>query len=645
MRCFCAVLCLLFCSAAVSSAESPTHWLEIKTEHFTVLTDASERQLRHTAGQLERMHDVFAKLLPNATSDPGSSIVVFALRDRRDFGSLEPAAYLAKGSLDLAGLFLSGKDRSYILLRLDSSGDHPYSVVYHEYTHYMTRNATWLPVWLNEGLAQFYQNTDIFDHEVRLGQPDANQLLFLREQKLLPLQTLFQVDHKSPYYHEENKGNIFYAESWALTHFLFLQDFGKTSRLHTYAQYLTTGETPLAAAQHAFGNLHVLESQFDAYIRHGEYKELTMPLQNAVDEKSLQVTPISAPEADALRADVLVRDDRPTEAEALARAALAQDPQSAEAHESMGLIKLRAGDMTAARKFYGDAVALHSASFLAYYYFGTLSMSDGANAQQQAADSLREAIKRNPRFAPAIESLAQYDAMHHENLDEALRLSLQAVQLEPGNIDYRLAASEVRVERKELPSAISGLQATAKLAQSPEDKARVKSRLEQVQSYQEQESRYETLRAESANAGTVATAAAGAAPLEKPAGTEMTRVSAPASDTFPNTKAIHSIVLKEPDHKLPDGPATGPKHTITGTLKQIGCFYPKGMTLQVVGSGPALTLYTNDMFHIDYTAGNFTPSRDLDPCNDFEGLKATITYGVVEDPTVAGQIFAMELNR
>jgi len=33
----------------------------------------------------------------------------------------------------------------------------------------------------------------------------------LRQNKLLPLATLFTVDHTSPYYHEENKGSIFYA--------------------------------------------------------------------------------------------------------------------------------------------------------------------------------------------------------------------------------------------------------------------------------------------------------------------------------------------------------------------------------------------------------------------------------------------------
>ena len=107
------------------------------------------------------------------------------------------------------------RDKNYILLRLDAQGDHPYATVYHEYTHFMMRNASsWVPLWMSEGLAEFYQNTDIQEKEVLMGQPSAGDLLYLRQNRLLPLTTLLTVDRTSPYYHEEQKGSIFYAESW-----------------------------------------------------------------------------------------------------------------------------------------------------------------------------------------------------------------------------------------------------------------------------------------------------------------------------------------------------------------------------------------------------------------------------------------------
>ena len=104
------------------------------------------------------------------------------------------------------------------------------------------------------------------------------------------------------------------------------------------------------------------------------------------------------------------------------------------------------------------------------------------------------------------------------------------------------------------------------------------------------------------------------------------------------------ITPKEPAHPLPEGLPSGPRLTVSGTIRNVGCFYPKGMTLSLEG-GAALTLYTNDIYAVAYTSGNGTPDHDLDPCRDFEGLKARITYAKVKDATVAGQIVSMELSQ
>jgi hypothetical protein len=165
----------LFCIPFTALAAEPNdHWLQVQSPHFTVLTDSNEKQARRLAAQFEQMRSVFHTLFPNGASDTGSPITVLAVKDRKGFQALEPEAYLAKGQLNLAGLFLQAPDKNYILLRLDTEGEHPYSTVYHEYTHYMLRKATWLPLWLNEGFAEFFQNTDIHDKDVLLGQATEN---------------------------------------------------------------------------------------------------------------------------------------------------------------------------------------------------------------------------------------------------------------------------------------------------------------------------------------------------------------------------------------------------------------------------------------------------------------------------------------
>jgi hypothetical protein len=134
-------LFFLLVSANAAAGTSAPHWFEVRSPHFTVLTNSSDnssdKDARHIAAQFERMRAVFHIVMPSASDDAGSPIIVLALKDRKSFRTVEPEAYLAKNQLDLAGLFLSAPDKNYILLRLDAEGDHPFATVYHEYTHYM----------------------------------------------------------------------------------------------------------------------------------------------------------------------------------------------------------------------------------------------------------------------------------------------------------------------------------------------------------------------------------------------------------------------------------------------------------------------------------------------------------------------------
>lgn len=257
-------------------ADNASDWLQIRSPHFTVVTDSGEHDGRRFLDQMERMRWVFQNMFPWADVDPSSPIVAIALRTHKDMQALEPTAYLAKGQLDLAGLFLRAPDTNYILVRMDVEGAHPYTFVYHEYTH-LELGTVAMPIWLNEGLAEFFQNTEIRDKDVILGEPDPLNLRILQQQGLIPLPVLLHVDAGSPYYHEEDKGNIFYAESWALTHLLEIADFnGHTNRIGQYLSLVSHRVDPVDAAQQAFGDLKKLQSELADYTRRLSFGQLNL---------------------------------------------------------------------------------------------------------------------------------------------------------------------------------------------------------------------------------------------------------------------------------------------------------------------------------------------------------------------------------
>jgi tetratricopeptide (TPR) repeat protein len=360
----------LLIPAMAPAGDKPENWLQVQSQNFTVVTNSNEKTGRRIADQFERMRSVFHLAFPHVAIDNGSPIIVLAIKYEKDFRDLEPQAYLAKGQVKLGGPFFRAPDKNYVLMRVDAEGDHPYSVIYHEYTHLLlSKSAKWLPLWMNEGLAEFYQNTDIHEKDVALGQPSPENLALLRDNKLLPLSTLFTVDTNSPYYHEENKGSIFYAESWALTHYLYMKDeVEKTHHLTDYAGLLEKKTDPITAATQAFGDLKQLQSNLERYIRQARFNYFRAPIAIEIDRTTFKVTPLAASQADAVRAE------RVADARSLLDRVSKEDPKNVSARETMGYLEFRAGHLDKARNWYEQAVKLDSQSYIAHYYFTAISM-------------------------------------------------------------------------------------------------------------------------------------------------------------------------------------------------------------------------------------------------------------------------------
>ncbi len=150
----------------------------------------------------------------------------------------------------------------------------------------------------------------------------------------------------------------------------------------------------------------------------------------------------------------------------------------------MGYLKFREGDKQAAKKWYGEAVELDSKSYLAHYYYATLSMGTEADVHDPVIESsLRTCMKLNPGFAPAYDALAMYYSTDPAKANEAHLLNLKAISLEPGNLDYRLNAAAVLMNEQQYANAMGVLKEAAHVAKTPEQVATVEARMEQIELY------------------------------------------------------------------------------------------------------------------------------------------------------------------
>ena len=615
-----ALLTAVLTAPAGAKTES---WLEIRTPHFIVVSNSNEKQARHVADQFERMRFVFHKMFPNARVDPGSPIIVLAVKDRKNFEALEPEAYLAKGQLKLAGLFLRAPDKNYVLLRLDAEGEHPYSTVYHEYTHLISGRAQeWMPLWLNEGLAQFFENTDINDKEVLLGQSSVGDLYVLQQNRMIPLTTLFTVDYNSPSYHQEDKGSIFYAESWALTHYLEVKDYQeKTHRLLDYLQLVANKIDAVTAAARTFGDLKKLQSSLETYVSQRGLGYFRMPGGTDVDDSAFTVRTLTLTQADTSRADFLAYDQRYKDARALLERVLHDDPNNVSARETMGFLEFREGKLDQAQKWYEQAVKLDSQSFLAHYYFAVIAMREGlssADRQTEIEASLRAAIKLNPSFAPAYDQLAAFLGMQRKNLEEAHTLSLQAVHMDPGNVGFRMNAANLLMQMERPKDAITVLQNAMKLAASPEQVASMQNQIASFQQYQAARER-----------------AAQEYRQESQSSVSQEQSSAQGEQEMASPKP--------PEHHEDD--RHGPRRTVSGTLRDVQCSERATMKLRVESAKKPVLLRARNYYKIQFSALNFTPTGELNPCKDIEGMKARVEFFEALSESAEGQIVSIELTK
>ena len=220
--------------------------------------------------------------------------------------------------------------------------------------------------------------------------------------------------------HEEDKGSIFYAEVWALTHYLHVTDKQKgTNKVGDYMTLLSNGGDPLTAAEKVFGNLKQLQKTLEDYIQQSNYMQFTLSsAAAAIDESTYKVRTLKQAESDAVRADVLTGVGRARDARELLDAVLA-DPDNLQAHETMGYLEFQDRNMDAARKWYAQAIKEGSQNYFVYFNFATLSIGQMSSEQSKDIESsLRTAVRLNPGFTQAYEQLASF-LMTREQFDDA----------------------------------------------------------------------------------------------------------------------------------------------------------------------------------------------------------------------------------
>jgi tetratricopeptide (TPR) repeat protein len=91
----------------------------------------------------------------------------------------------------------------------------------HELVHYLLQSGdAHPPLWLEEGIAEYFSNATIRQGSISAGEPMRNHVAVLRQRTRIPPASLFVVTRESETYNAQPGQSIFYAESWAIVDWL-----------------------------------------------------------------------------------------------------------------------------------------------------------------------------------------------------------------------------------------------------------------------------------------------------------------------------------------------------------------------------------------------------------------------------------------
>ena len=394
-------LALVLVSAAATAQTSPSlsGWHQLSTPHLRVLTDGSDDESRALLRSLEMMRATLVRLAfpHSAGGQVPTRLILFTA------GSYEPFSLRGR-----SGQFFMTPYESLIVVDAADRSRPARVIAFHEYLHALvSESGLRVPLWLNEGLAEYYSTLRVTGSRVVLGEPPPRHRRLLRGRAFLSFEELLGLESGASDYLDHEKASRFYAQSWLLVHFL-MSDAERSGQMAAFLALGDRGVPTSAAFERAFG----LESQqLDAELRRYLNRRRLPSFGLTVDvaAQTLEVVETALSEAEISLALGLVAaeqskwDPRPGRvalAEALLEEATRQAPEDGDVVAARAYLAATLGQRTAAEALYERALYLDAQSARSYALYARLLLADVSGPEPRVAEQARLVVGRALELVP-----------------------------------------------------------------------------------------------------------------------------------------------------------------------------------------------------------------------------------------------------
>ena len=454
----------VFCIFPAPAKEA--NWLKLSSEHFEIYSAENEKKAQKVLEHLERVRKAF-ELLTKVQITNDESVRVLLFRNEREYREY------AYGQFSLAH-YMSARGRDYIVL--SDFDNRTERVLNHEYFHLFSKHANFhFPVWMEEGLADFYSTLEITKRDVSLGLPVVNHHNYLNslQGRPMPLAQIVAVDHKNRHDGDRSITERLYAQGWALIHMTFA---GKdmSGRSQKFFEAVRDGDANTAEAyQSVYGlSLAELDQRLARYIQQGAYYYGKTPAEGLDFTAPTEAQTIEDWETPLLLADMLAYTRKNDQATQRYAELAEQFPDRPEVEESRGYLAWQSGDRAAPIPFFRAAAAKKSKNSMLYYQLAALAC-DYRTASAECSGWINEALRLDPENKQARTWAVGY-ALNTQDFNGAVAYLVRSGKVttsEAPDFFHKLAYAQYQLQK--WSDARAAVQRGLSFAKKPEDQAKL----------------------------------------------------------------------------------------------------------------------------------------------------------------------------
>jgi len=449
-------------SGPLSAEEDLSSWSQGETAYARLYSQTDSERAREIALNLELFRAMFERLAPGLRLDSPVPTQIFAFRSAETFA---PYRTIPQGEgTRVMGQMVAHRDANYILLDAGAPQDEAFSVVFHEYVHYLVRhNFPGVPRWFNEGLAEYYSTFGVEGEKVVLGRPVGRHLRWLARSEL-DLSEIFDRPFGAGGRHGAGEVGNFYAGSWALVHYLLSGGAERAESMAEFLAQISEGEDPQRALEDTFEiRLSDLEKAVGEYIVRQDFPVISVDLDEL--SRGISAPPIYGvreAEIDAALAQMSAHLGRVEIAERHADRALQADGELGAAYGVLAGLRDRQGRVDEAAALYESAVSWRSDSALTYLDYARHLLSGPVQsgpeqgrleALQRVTLLLDEAARLDPYFAE-VDAVRGFSYLFSEgSIDPGVEALKRAIRRMPERLDLVLHHAQLLMKAEEFDRA------------------------------------------------------------------------------------------------------------------------------------------------------------------------------------------------